>query len=155
MSQMLIVYMYNNDFNTYLFLMRKWPLYEFQIICFWLSSATRVFTEVLQPVYALEKNGIQWMYYSNVLLIMNKNLEDSCNINTEKMVQKLYELGFKKIKKKSILLFFKTQCFLRFHFCYWVIQDSSDRWENGQNNLPLESASYTEICYCKMLCIVY
>ncbi|VDI23377.1 Hypothetical predicted protein [Mytilus galloprovincialis] len=94
----------NNDFKRYLRFMWKGRLYEFQVLCFGLASAPRVFTKVLKPVYAFfRKNGIRCIYYIDDSLVMDQNLE-SCIVNTEKMVQKLDELGFRINYKKSVLI---------------------------------------------------
>ena len=82
----------------------KGTIYEFQVLCFGLASAPRVFTKVLKPVFAFfRKIGIRCIYYIDDSLNMNQNF-DICAQNTETMVQKLDDLGLR--------INLQTYCFL-------------------------------------------
>ena len=96
----------NNEFKFFLRISWKGTtcIYEFQVLCFGLASAPRVFTKVLKPVFAFfRKIGIRCIYYIDDSLNMNQNF-DICAQNTETMVQKLDDLGFRINIKKSVLI---------------------------------------------------
>ena len=88
--------------------------YEFQVLCFGLASAPRVFTKVLKPVYAFFcKLGIRCIYYIDDSLNMEQDF-DKCKDNTNIMVQKLDDLGYRINRKKSVLI--PTKCIVFFNW---------------------------------------
>ena len=91
-------------FRKYLKFFWDSNLYEFRCLCFGLSSAPRIFTKVLKPIYAwFRYHGLRCSYYIDDSLNMNKNC-DTCKNSTELMSDTLQSLGFVVNKKKSILI---------------------------------------------------
>lgn len=94
----------NDNFKKYLRFSWKEQLYEFQVMAFGLSSAPRIFTKILKPVYAFfRKIGICCIYYIDDSLCIN-NDSDQCSKNANFMIQKLENLGYRVNLKKSVLI---------------------------------------------------
>lgn len=94
----------HENFKKFLRFTWKENLYEFQVLCFGLASAPRVFTKVLKPVYAFfRKIGIKCIYYIDDSLTMNKDF-NVCLNNSNLMTKKLDDLGFQVNLKKSVLI---------------------------------------------------
>ena len=94
----------HQEYRKYLRFSWNGVLYEFKVLCFGLASAPRIFTKVLKPVFAFfRQQGIRCMYYIDDSLNMNEN-SDSCLENTNVMVRKLDDLGFRVNLKKSVLV---------------------------------------------------
>ena len=57
-------------------------LFEFKCLCFGISSAPRIFTKILKPVYAFFRQlGIRCIYYIDDSLIMNQHYYESLKRN--------------------------------------------------------------------------
>jgi hypothetical protein len=73
------------------------------VLPFGLSSAPRVFTKILKPVYAwLRHQGVRCSFYIDDSLNMHQ-LYESCYNNTDKICSMLTSLGFVLNKDKSVL----------------------------------------------------
>jgi hypothetical protein len=89
-------------------------LFAFVCLAFGLSSAPRVFTKILKPIYSwFRQQGIRCSYYIDDSLNMNSEY-DLCYSNSETISTVLESLGFVVNKKKSVLL--PTQKILYFGF---------------------------------------
>ena len=78
-------------------------VYEFQCLCFGLSSAPRVFTKILKPVISLlRRNGIRLLIYLDDFLIVNSS-QDGLISDIRTVTHILESLGFIINVKKSIL----------------------------------------------------
>lgn len=94
----------HKDFKKYLRFSWNNNLYEFQVLCFGLASAPRVFTKVLKPVYAFfRKLGIRCIYYIDDSLCVDSNFDD-CQQKTVFMTNQLDKLGYRVNLKKSVLV---------------------------------------------------
>ena len=94
----------HDDYKKYLRFLWKGIIYEFQVLCFGLASAPRIFTKLLKPVYSFfRKLGIRCIYYIDDSLNLNQNI-DKCAQNTNIMVKKLDDLGYRINYKKSVLI---------------------------------------------------
>ena len=77
-------------------------LYEFVAMPQGLSSAPRVFTKLLKPVFAtMREQGHTCMGYIDDSLIVGRTF-DECKVATEKLVQGFTSLGFVVNQKKSV-----------------------------------------------------
>jgi hypothetical protein len=98
------------------FLKFEWNnvLWKFVCLPFGLSSAPKVFTKILKPVYAwLRQQGVRCAYYIDDSLNMNQTAE-VCGQNTDLICNTLTSLGFSINKKKS--QFLPTQRIVFFGF---------------------------------------
>lgn len=92
------------DFRKFLKFIWDDQLFHFVCLPFGLSSAPRVFTKILKPVFAwFRQQGIRCSYYIDDSLNMNKN-RDICSQNTVTVVKTLESLGFTINRKKSVLI---------------------------------------------------
>lgn len=92
--------------DCYKYLRFTWrsQVYQFVVLCFGLSSAPRIFTKVIKPVFAFfRKLNIRCGFYIDDSLQMNQQFE-SCKNNAIFMVNKLESLGFDVNRKKSELV---------------------------------------------------
>lgn len=91
-----------NEYQKYLCFQWKERFYCFVVLPFGLSSAPRIFTKILKPVYAYFRSmGIRCTYYLDDSLIMNKNIDD-CRKNTQIIMNTLNTLGFQVNLDKSV-----------------------------------------------------
>ena len=87
------------------FLRFEWKGKFFQYTClpFGLSSAPRIFTKLLKPVFAtLRSEGCSVMGYIDDCLILGDTREE-CLYNTERLIELLQKLGFVINFEKSVL----------------------------------------------------
>ena len=78
-------------------------MYEWVVLSFGLSSAPRVFTKLLKPVYAeLRSGGIRCSYYIDDSLQMDQDFDKALD-NTNVMVINLTKLGYTVNTEKSVL----------------------------------------------------
>lgn len=93
----------HDDFKKFLRFTWKGDILEFQVLSFGLACAPRVFTKILKPVFAFfRKFGIRCVFYIDDSLHMNQNFVD-CQKETDFMVNKIDDLGFRVNRKKSVL----------------------------------------------------
>lgn len=101
----------HKDFRKFLRFTWRGVLYEFKCLCFGISSAPRIFTKILKPVYAFFRQlGIRCIYYIDDSLIMNQDYCD-CLRETNIIESKLVALGYGINFKKSSLIPTKTLVF--------------------------------------------
>ncbi|OXA40675.1 putative enzymatic polyprotein [Folsomia candida] len=118
----------------------KGQLYQFNCLCFGLSSAPRTFTNILRPVMRyLRRSGIRNVVYLDDLLTIGNSYEN-CLSATVSTIRILEKLGFIINYDKSKLIPSKSQKFLGF------ILNSS----NMTVKLPAEQAMHT-IHLCRRL----
>ena len=87
------------------FLKFQWQgqLFKFVCLCFGLSSAPRVYTKVLKPIYRwFRQQGFRCSYYIDDSLNLNQD-QTICKKNVIIMADTLESLGFTVNKEKSIL----------------------------------------------------
>lgn len=93
----------HKDFQKYLKFQFDGILYMFVCLPFGLSSAPRIFTKILKPIYAWFRfHNIRCSYYIDDSLNMNR-LKDVCLENSQTIIQVLTDLGFPINDKKSVL----------------------------------------------------
>ena len=91
-------------FCRYLKFIWNGKLYAFVCVPFGLSSAPRLFTKLLKPIFAwFRQQAIRCSYYIDDSLNMDGK-KDVCAKNTCTIVQTLESLGFTINKKKSVLI---------------------------------------------------
>lgn len=89
------------EFRKYLKFEWNGTLWQYLVLPFGLSSAPRVFTKILKPVYAwLRFQGVRCCYYIDDSLNMNQK-RDTCEQNTQLISSTLVSLGFTINEKKS------------------------------------------------------
>ncbi|MCG7875172.1 MAG: reverse transcriptase domain-containing protein [Candidatus Thiodiazotropha endolucinida] len=77
-------------------------LYHFVCLPFGLSTAPRLFTKILKPIYAwFRQQGIRCSYYIDDSINMNKD-RNVCAENTKTIAKTLQSLGFTINNKKSV-----------------------------------------------------
>lgn len=92
------------EFQKYLKFRFNGILYSFVCMPFGLSSAPRVFTKILRPIYAWFRfQNIRCSYYIDDSLNMNQ-CHDLCKVNCITMVKVLESLGFTINENKSSLV---------------------------------------------------
>ena len=90
--------------RKYLVFQWEQSLYRFNVLPFGLSSAPRVFTKVLKPVFSkLREQGISVLGYIDDSLIMANSVAE-CNEATLKLKNLFTELGFTINEEKSSLV---------------------------------------------------
>ena len=90
----------------------KGKIFQYTCLPFGLSSAPRIFTKILKPVFAkLRMIGFVNISYIDDILLMG-NSEDDCNLNVEQTRLSLEKLGFVINEKKSIFKSTKEIVFL-------------------------------------------
>ena len=93
----------NKECRKYVKFMWDGQMFSFICLAFGLSSAPRIFTKVLKPIYAwFRQHCIRCCYYIDDSLNMNKEFE-VCLQNTHTICTVLESLGFTINKKKSVL----------------------------------------------------
>ena len=91
-------------FCRYLKIIWNGNLYAFVCVPFGLSSAPRLFTKLLKPIFAwFRQQAIRCSYYIDDSLYMDGK-KDVCSKNTSMIVQTLESLGFTINEKKSVLI---------------------------------------------------
>jgi len=94
----------DKDFRKYLRFQWKGVLYEFQCLCFGLSSAPYIFTKVMKPVFtSLRKDGILSSYYIDDSIYANSNAH-MLSSQTLQAKQLLESLGCIVNEKKSSMV---------------------------------------------------
>lgn len=90
--------------RKYLKFIWKGTLYEFTCLPFGLSSAPRVFTKIMKPVFSyLRSMGICCFYYIDDLLNQDVDI-NNCRSNAELLIKILKDLGF-HINSEKLMLF--------------------------------------------------
>lgn len=90
------------EFQRYLSFQWNGRIYCFTVLPFGLSSAPRIFTKILKPVYAyLRSTGIRCSYYLDDSLIMNQS-QVLCMKNTQLIIDTLHSLGFHVNFEKTV-----------------------------------------------------
>lgn len=93
----------DEDDQKYLKFSFEDELYKFVCLPFGLSSAPKLFTKILKPVYAWFRfHGIRCSYYIDDSLNLNQS-KDLCQTNSNTIMEVLKSLGFPINQKKSIL----------------------------------------------------
>ena len=94
----------NKQFYRFLKFIWNGELWHFICLPFGLSSAPRVFTKILKPIYAwFRQQAIRCSYYIDDSLNMDQNYQ-VCLKNAKSMVAVLESLGFTINKQKSVLI---------------------------------------------------
>ena len=94
----------NSFFRRYLKFMWDGQLFHFVCVPFGLSSAPRLFTKILKPIFAwFRQQSIRCSYYIDDSLNMDQN-RDVCARNTMTIAKTLESLGFTINNKKSVLV---------------------------------------------------
>ena len=94
----------HTDFTKFLRFTWRDTLFEFKCLCFRISSAPRIFTTILKPVYAFARQlGIKCIYYIDDSLIINQDYYESLR-ESHIIEQKLDALGYSINYKKSSLV---------------------------------------------------
>lgn len=92
------------SFQKFLKFSWRGQLYKFTCLPFGISSAPRLFTKILKPVYSwFRYQGFRCSYYIDDSLNMNK-LREVCQLNTMTMMEVLKSLGFTISDKKSVVV---------------------------------------------------
>ena len=93
----------NSAYRRYLKFIWDGQLFHFVCVPFGLSSAPKLFTKLLRPIFAwFRQQSIRCSYYIDDSLNMGKN-RDVCVRNSRTIVKTLESLGF-TINKKSVLV---------------------------------------------------
>ena len=104
----------NKQFYRFLKFIWNGELWHFICLPFGLSSAPRVFTKILKPIYAwFRQQAIRCSYYIDDSLNMDQNYQ-VCLKNAKSMVAVLESLGFTINKQKSVLIPTQTITFFGF-----------------------------------------
>ena len=93
----------HEDDKKYLKFVWKGQLFAFTALPFGLSSAPRVFTKILKPVFSYIRSlGISSFYYIDDSLVQDQSYSH-CKENTKVLVEVLESLGFEVNKDKSVM----------------------------------------------------
>ena len=104
----------HKDYRKFLKFSWNGQLFSFSCLPFGLSSAPKIFTKILRPIYAwFRQHCIRCSYYIDDSLNMDQNSQ-KCSENTHTMVSVLESLGFTINKKKSVLVPVQTIIFFGF-----------------------------------------
>ena len=94
----------NKNFQKFLKFMWNGHLFHFKCLPFGLSSAPRIFTKLLKPIYAwFRQQCIRCAYYIDDSLNMDKNFQ-VCLKNTRIIISVLESLGFTINREKSVIV---------------------------------------------------
>ena len=86
------------------FLVFQWEqdFFQFNVLPFGLTSAPRVFTKILKPVFSqMRKEGFSVLGYIDDSLILGK-LQEECELATTRLIEILSDLGFTINQQKSV-----------------------------------------------------
>ena len=93
-----------DNHRKYLSFQWESEMFQFNVLPFGLSSAPRIFTKILKPIFAkLREEGFSVLGYIDDSLIMGKSVEE-CQRATTRLAELLTDLGFTINREKSSLV---------------------------------------------------